>query len=257
VGVADAGHQLALERRGPGPVPDREVAAHEVGGVGGVGQQGGLLGAAPVLGVGAARRELAAGGEVDEVGRPSADGLEPGVLGHVELGDRLQQRLGVGVAHVGEQRLGRRLLHDLAGVHHGDVVGPPGHHAEVVGDQDHGHLAVALQRLEQVEDLRLHGDVERRRGLVGEEQLGAARQGDGDHDPLAHAARHLVGVHAQAALGLGDAHRGEQRERGLAACCFERSRCSWSDSVICCSTRSTGLSAVIGSWKTIAIWSPQ
>ena len=39
---------------------------------------------------------------------------------------------------------GGRLLDDLAGVHHGDVVGAAGHHAEVVGDEDHGHVPLAL-----------------------------------------------------------------------------------------------------------------
>ena len=103
----------------------------------------------------------------------------------------------------------------LPGVHHRDVVGPPGHDAEVVGDEDHRHVPLALLRLEQVEDLRLHGHVERGGRLVGEQQLRAARQGDRDHDPLAHAAGQLVRVLAQAPLGLGDADRREQRERGL------------------------------------------
>ena len=83
----------------------------------------------------------------------------------------------------------------------------PGHHAEVVGDEHHRHVAVALLVGEQVEDLRLHGDVERGGGLVGEEQLGAARQGDGDGDALAHAAGELVRVLRDAPLGIGDARR--------------------------------------------------
>ena len=47
---------------------------------------------------------------------------------------------------------------------------------------------------EQVEDLGLHGHVERGGGLVGEQQRGAAGEGDGDHHALAHAAGQLVRV---------------------------------------------------------------
>ena len=62
----------------------------------------------------------------------------------------------------------------------------------------------------RVEDLRLHGDVERGGRLVGEQQLRAAGEGDGDHHPLAHAARQLVRVLAHPPRRLGDAHVGEQ-----------------------------------------------
>ena len=108
-----------------------------------------------------------------------------------------------------------RLLDDLAGVHHRDLVGATGDDAEVVGDEDHRHVALALLVGEQVEDLRLHGDVERGGGLVGEEQLRAAGQRDGDGDALAHAAGELVRVLVEAPLGLGDADGVEELERLL------------------------------------------
>ena len=68
----------------------------------------------------------------------------------------------------------------------------------------------ALLGGEQVEDLGLDGDVEGGGGLVGEEQLRAAGQGDGDRHPLAHAAGELVRVLAEPSLGVGDADRVEQ-----------------------------------------------
>ena len=53
-------------------------------------------------------------------------------------------------------------------------------------------------------------------GLVGEQQLRATGQRDGDDDPLAHATRHLVRVRLEALLGLGDLHRPQQLDgRGL------------------------------------------
>ena len=50
----------------------------------------------------------------------------------------------------------------------------------------------SLQLAEQVEDLRLDGDVERRGRLVGDQELGIAGERHGDHDALAHAAGELV-----------------------------------------------------------------
>ena len=50
-----------------------------------------------------------------------------------------------------------------------------GDDAEVVGDEDHRHVAVALLLGEQVEDLGLHGDVEGGGRLVGEQQRRARR----------------------------------------------------------------------------------
>ena len=47
---------------------------------------------------------------------------------------------------------------------------------------------------QQVEDLRLDRDVERRRRLVGDQQLRLAGERHRDHRALAHAARELVRI---------------------------------------------------------------
>ena len=91
-------------------------------------------------------------------------------------GMRAQQRLGVGHAAAREQtrasapspRRGRRTSPR--------PVGAAGDDAEIVGDEDHRHAALALLALQQVQDLRLHGDVERRGRLVGDQQLRARRR---------------------------------------------------------------------------------
>ena len=171
------------------------------------------LGPAAVLRVRAAGGEPAARRRRHQARRPARDGPQRHAPGLVEPGDRPQQRLGVGHADVGEQPGRRRLLDDLPGVHDGHLVRPPGHDAEVVGDQDHRHVALALLAGQQVEDLGLDGHVEGGGGLVGEQELGPAGQRHGDHDPLAHAARQLVGVLVQAPGRLGDADRGEQGDR--------------------------------------------
>ena len=93
-----------------------------------------------------------------QLGSPFAD----------DLRHRVEQTLGVRVLRAGEQRVDRRLLDDLPGVHDDDPVADLGDDAEVVGHEEHGHAEVALERAEQVEDLRLDRDVERGRRLVGD-----------------------------------------------------------------------------------------
>ena len=66
--------------------------------------------------------------------------------------------------------------------------------AEVVGDEQVGEVELVLEVLEQVDDLRLDRDVERRHRLVGDDQLRLQGERPGDPDALALAARELVRV---------------------------------------------------------------
>ena len=73
---------------------------------------------------------------------------------------RREQRLGVRVMGTGEDRPGRPVLHHPAQIEHGDAVGEIAHHSEVVRDEDIAHALAALQVGEEIEDGRLHRDVE-------------------------------------------------------------------------------------------------
>ena len=75
-----------------------------------------------------------------------------------------------------------------------DVVAELGDDAEIVRDQDHGGAELGSQARDQLEDLRLDGDVERRRRLVGDQQLRVVDQRHRDHHALAHAAGQLVRI---------------------------------------------------------------
>ena len=70
-----------------------------------------------------------------------------------------------------------------------------------------------LDGLDELQDLGLDGHVERRRGLVRDEQLGLAGEGHGDHHALAHAARQLVRVLLDASLGIRDADHAQRLDR--------------------------------------------
>ena len=95
--------------------------------------------------------------------------------------------------------LGRRVelllvrdLGDLAEVHHHHPVGDVPDDVQVVRDEDVGEPEVALQVLEQVEDLRLHRHVEGGDRLVADDQLRVDGERARDADPLALPAGELV-----------------------------------------------------------------
>ena len=110
----------------------------------------------------------------------------------------------------GEQLSRRRFLHDPTGVHRQHPVGHLGDHAEIVGDEHDRRAVLTLEAGEQVEELGLHGDVERGRRLVGDEQLGAQGQRHRQHDPLTHPAGELVRVVVDPASRIRDADLLEQ-----------------------------------------------
>ena len=156
--------------------------------------QGRLLLPAPVGHVPAAGREPAAGRRVDQVRRQAGNGVQPlACLGGL-VGQRLEQRLGVGVPRPGEERLSVGELRDPSGVHHGHPVGPARDHAEVVRNQDDRHAKAEPQVVDELKDLLLDGYVERRGRLVCDQQLRLAGQRHRDHHALTHAAGELVRV---------------------------------------------------------------
>jgi hypothetical protein len=63
-----------------------------------------------------------------------------------------------------------------------------------VRDEEVGEAELALQIAHQVQDLRLHRDVERRGRLVADEELGLERERARDRDALALPARELVRI---------------------------------------------------------------
>ena len=97
---------------------------------------------------------------------------------------RRQQGAGV-VMHRPQQHIGAAaLLDDAAFAHHRHAVGDVFDHGDVVGDEQQAQAQLTLQFAQQVEDLRLHADVQRRGWLVAVDQLRLHRQRAGDGDAL-------------------------------------------------------------------------
>ena len=67
----------------------------------------------------------------------------------------------------------------------------------------------------QLDDLRLHGHVERGGRLVGDQEIRPAGERDGDHHALPHAAGKLVRVILHPPLGCGDADARQRLDRQL------------------------------------------
>ena len=68
------------------------------------------------------------------------------------------------------------------------------HDAQVVRDEHVAQTALALQVAQQVHDLALHRDIERRHRFIADDQRRIERQRAGDADPLPLPARHLMRV---------------------------------------------------------------
>ncbi len=178
--------------------------------------------AADRLRVVAARVEVAAGRRVGRVGDVALQHDAVGAQPRIGLGHRRQQRLGVRVPGRREQLLGGRHLHDPADVHHRDAVADVLDHRQVVRDEEVGEPQLVLQLEQQVEDLRLHRDVERRHRLVGDDQPRIERQRAGDADALPLAAGERVRVAAHV-LGPQADQLAAARRRGR--CAPARCRC--------------------------------
>ena len=137
------------------------------------------------------------------------DGLQPR-LRRLALGQRIQQRAGVNVLRVADHRLGWSFLDDLAFVHDVNAVAELCDHGEIVGDQQHGGVGGRGAFFQEAQDLRLHRNVQRRGGLVGDDQLRAAGERHRDHHPLAHAAGEFVRISVEGALRVRNLHVSEQ-----------------------------------------------
>ena len=147
---------------------------------------------------GAAGLEAAADRHLQQVERGAWDPLQHGFRA-VQGWEGVAEPLGVGVQWCGQDRLGRRHLHQLAGVHDADAIAELDHERQIVGDEQDGKVELLLERIDLLQDLPLHHHVQRRGRLVHDQQLGVEGHGDGDHQPLAHAAGELVRVIPQPA----------------------------------------------------------
>ena len=119
-------------------------------------------------------------------------------------------------------RVDRAGLHHPAPEQHRHPVRDVPDQRQVVGDEQVADPEFALQSREQVEHLRLYGQVERAGRLVADDQPGPQHQRPGDGDALALAAGELArvavgGVRVQADAVQGCLHLGARGRRARPA----------------------------------------
>ena len=83
------------------------------------------------------------------------------------------------------------------------------------GDEDQGQVVGALEITQELQILCLDREIEARRGLVGDEHPGLARDRDRPDDALTHPAGQLVGILAHAPLRRRDANGLQELGRAL------------------------------------------
>nr|GFD31762.1 hypothetical protein [Tanacetum cinerariifolium] len=110
----------------------------------------------------------------------------------VRLG--IDQQAAVCVLRVAEQGMTVGLFDDFAGTHHADPLCDAPDQIEVVADQQQRHPQPRLQRFQQLQDLYLHGHVQRGGGLVSNQQVGFVGQRHGNHHPLPLTSGQLMGI---------------------------------------------------------------
>ena len=127
------------------------------------------------------------------------------------------------MARVGIKLFGGRNLGHIPQIQHHDARGDMLHHAQIMRNENKRNAKFALQFHQQVDDLRLNGDIERRNRFIADDQPGVDDQRARNADTLALPARKLVRVavdevgqqahtvhhrlHAGLDIGLADARR--------------------------------------------------
>ena len=136
--------------------------------------------------------------------------LQDRLLGF-DIERRIQEFPRIGMSGGIENLPGPTLLDDGSRLHHRQTIGDMANHRQVVADDDVGKIEACLQIHQQVENLGLDRDVERRDRLVGDDQLGPGDQRASDRNALALAARELMGIFVEIA-GI-EADIGERFDR--------------------------------------------
>ncbi|MCY1362579.1 hypothetical protein D9M69_493030 [compost metagenome] len=114
-----------------------------------------------------------------------------------------------------EHGVDRTAFDDLAAVHDHDPVTGLNDHAKIVSHQDDRHVTLVAQLAQEVDDLRLHGDVQRSGGFIGNKQTRITGQHHGDDHPLVQTTRQLMRIRIQTLFGVRHPNKAKQFEGTL------------------------------------------
>ena len=128
--------------------------------------------------------EVATGRWVERRRNLPLDRLEPPPP-RIEPRHLPEQCLGIGVVRFGEQFFGRPKLDDSPQIHDRHAIGQVLDDTQIMADEQIGKSKLLAQLHEQVEDLSLDRDIERRHRFVAHDEVGFHRERPGDDEALA------------------------------------------------------------------------
>ena len=104
------------------------------------------------------------------IGHGPHDRLQPRLSRPAHSRDRLHQRLRIGVFGMFKNLLCRRVFHNAPHIHHRNLICHFCNHAQIVCNQHNRHKKFILQIAHQIQYLRLNGNIQCRRGFIGNQQ---------------------------------------------------------------------------------------
>lgn len=115
-------------------------------------------------------------------------------LALIEAWNLRQQRLSIGVIGRTKQVFRRCRFDDPTQIHDQYAIRDMLNDAQIMTDEQISQIELFSEIHEEVENLRLYGDVKRRHGLIADEEFRPDRQGAGNAYPLALTAGKLVRI---------------------------------------------------------------
>jgi len=132
-------------------------------------------------------REATSSGHRPKLGNSARNDIQT-ILPTGQVWHALEEPLRVRMLWIGEDLLNRSNLDDFTRVHHRHAVGDFVDDAQIVRNQQDAQSDIAAKLGDEIENLRLDGDIEGGRRFVCDQELGVHDQRQGHHDALPHAA---------------------------------------------------------------------
>ena len=151
-----------------------------------------------------ALRKSVSYGRINHIRRSSRNRVE--FLVGIEIGHRRQQSPCIRVPRIVKNVIRSAVFDDFPRIHDGNFIRHVRHDAQIVRNENDGQFSLFLQFVNEFQNLRLNRNVERRRRLVADKDIGIGSQGDRDDDTLAHATRKLKGILVIADSRFGNSH---------------------------------------------------
>ena len=95
-----------------------------------------------------------------------------------------QQRLRIRMQRIAVNHLGRGVLDNAAQIHHGQVIADVFDHGQIVGDEQVCQMQFVLKVLQEIDDLRLNGNIQGTDRFVTHNEFRRQGQSSGNTDPL-------------------------------------------------------------------------